>query len=148
MRRAAAAALTQAVLPGPVELTIRLTDDDELRSLNARYRGVDAPTDVLSFGGEGFVDGRLAAKRSGERSRATTQLGDIVISMQRVEAQAAEFGHSPDDELALMVIHGTLHLTGYGHATGRRRRAMWQAQDRAFQALGRPNPLRPGQYHA
>jgi probable rRNA maturation factor len=61
--------------------------------------------------------------------------------MDRCAAQAAEFGHSLDDELRLLVVHGVLHLLGFDHMQRDRKRAMWAAQDRAFALLGRPNPL-------
>lgn len=135
MRAAARAALAQVALPAPVELSLRLTDDAELHALNLRYRGVDAPTDVLSF--EASPGGAAAGTR--------IALGDIVISMERVAAQARQFGHDDDDELALMVIHGVLHLTGFDHDTAAHKRAMWAAQARAFALLGRENPLRAEQ---
>ncbi len=143
VRRAALAALAQAHdLPARVELTIRLTDDAELHALNRQYRATDAPTDVLSFGGEGFEDG--APRRE---TTAPAYLGDIAISMERCAAQAEQYGHSLDDELALLVIHGVLHLIGYDHHIPARRRRMWHAQDRAFALLGRTNPLRSDQFH-
>jgi probable rRNA maturation factor len=156
MRDAARAALAQAQpMPQPVELSIRLTDDAELRDLNREFRRVDAATDVLSFGGEGFVDGHADAlslwERAGVREKprriAPAYLGDIVISMAHCAAQAAAYGHSIDDELRLLVIHGTLHLLGFDHMNAKRRKLMWGAQDRAFAALGRPNPWQAGQFH-
>ncbi|GIV84927.1 MAG: endoribonuclease YbeY [Candidatus Roseilinea sp.] len=143
VRRAALAALAQGRhLPTPVALTIRLTDDAELRALNRQYRVTDAPTDVLSFGGEGYRDGQPS-----DTAHAPAYLGDIAISMERCAAQAKRYGHPIEDELALLVIHGVLHLLGYDHHTPARRRRMWQAQDRAFALLGRPNPLKPDQFH-
>jgi probable rRNA maturation factor len=118
------AALAQAELTAPIELTIRLTDDAGLRELNRKFRGIDDPTDVLSFGGD-----------------LRDYLGDIAISMERCAAQAQEFGHDVDDELALLVIDGALHLLGCDHDTQARKRRMWAAQDRAFEAIGRANPL-------
>lgn len=145
IRRAARAALAQArPLPARVELTLKLTDDAELRALNRRFRGVDRPTDVLSFGGETFKDGAPKATLADE---GVIYLGDIAISMERCATQARAFGHAPDDELALMVIHGVLHLLGYEHSSPSRKRRMWQAQDRAFALLGRTNPLKPDQFH-
>ncbi len=143
VRRAARAALAQGCrLPTQVALTIRLTDDAELRALNRQYRATDAPTDVLSFGGEGYRDGQPS-----DACDAPAYLGDIAISMERCAAQAERYGHPLEDELALLVIHGVLHLLGYDHHTPARRRRMWQAQDRAFALLGRPNPLKPDQFH-
>ncbi|HEO98265.1 MAG: rRNA maturation RNase YbeY [Campylobacterales bacterium] len=83
----------------PVELII--TDNETIRELNARYREKDKPTDVLSFPLEQAIPGM--------------PLGSIVISKPYVREKAEEFGHAPDDELALLFIHGLLHLLGYDH---------------------------------
>lgn len=145
IRRAARAALAQAhPLPAQVELTVKLTDDAELRALNQRFRGIDQPTDVLSFGGETFKDG---APKVPLADKGMIYLGDIAISIERCAAQARDFGHALDDELALMVIHGVLHLLGYEHGSPSRKRRMWQAQNRAFALLGQTNPLQPDQFH-
>ena len=154
MRKSARAALSQAKLPHPVELTIRLSNDAELLRLNSEFRHVDAPTDVLSFGGDEFIDGRFIGQapddstgnRGGPPS-GTIMLGDIVISMDRCTAQAHEFGHGSDDELALLIVHGVLHLCGFDHLDRKRKKIMWQAQDSVFAELGRVNPLKPGQFH-
>ncbi len=155
IRAAARATLAQTQISSDAELSIRLGNDADLRALNKKYRGVDKPTDVLSFGGEQFNDGtaRLPPHPSPLPHPSTgaqeerEYLGDMVISMERCAAQAHEFGHALDDELTLLVIHGMLHLCGFDHPNAQRRKTMWQAQDRAFAALGRPNPLRPGQFH-
>jgi probable rRNA maturation factor len=138
LRAAVDAALTQAVVRMPIELLVRLTDDDELQQLNAQFRGKDAPTDVLSFANEEWVDGA----HGGPRTPAPHHLGEVYVSMQHCAAQADEFGHALDDELRLLVVHGVLHLLGFDHMQRERKRTMWAAQDRAFALLGRPNPLR------
>ncbi|MCW1968719.1 MAG: rRNA maturation RNase YbeY [Anaerolineae bacterium] len=105
------------------EVSIVLSDDAQLQTLNRDYRGQDKPTDVLSFEGQD-PDG--------------VYLGDIIISMQRCAEQASEANHSLDDELALLVIHGVLHLVGYDHATDEERDTMWRIQRAAQQtALAR-----------
>lgn len=131
VRRAALAALVQAQPINACEWSIRLTDDAELRNLNRVYRNMDKPTDVLSFGGEHYRDGvRLLPMPD------TDYLGDVVISMERCAAQAAKGGHPLEHELALLAIHGTLHLLGYDHDTRARKAVMWQAQARALGTLG------------
>ena len=130
-RRAALAALALAQPIHAPEWSIRLTDDAELQQLNRQYRGLDKPTDVLSFGGEGYRDG--APLRS---ASPAGYLGDVVISMERCAAQATKGGHALEDELALLVIHGTLHLLGYDHDTRLRKAVMWAAQARALKANG------------
>ena len=77
---------------------IRLTNDEELRSLNQRFLNKDYPTDVLSF--ESSFDGSL---------------GDIAISLDRARAQAKEWEHSVEDEVCILMLHGVLHLTGLDH---------------------------------
>ena len=98
------------------EVSIVLSDDAQLQTLNRDYRQQDKPTDVLSFEGQN-PDG--------------IYLGDIIISMERCAEQASEANHSLDDELALLVIHGVLHLVGYDHATDEERETMWQVQRNA-----------------
>jgi probable rRNA maturation factor len=110
------------------ELTVVITDDERVRDLNRRFRGVDSPTDVLAFGGgaEGFV----------EAPGETTYLGDVIISYPRVLAQAQEQGQSSDRELALLVIHGVLHLLGYDHATPEDEAIMWARQEAILRGAG------------
>ena len=95
-----------------VEVSVVLTDDREIRELNARYRGVDAPTDVLSFALEEGEKARAEEELEGEDIRL---LGDIVISLETAARQAAEANHAFSWELAWLVAHGTLHLLGYDH---------------------------------
>ena len=106
LRRAAAAALSHEGVEAEVELSLVVTDDETVRELNRRFRGVDAPTDVLAFGtgDEGtfvFAPDELP------------YLGDVVIPYPRARSQAEEVGHSVEDELNLLVVHGVLHLLGY-----------------------------------
>jgi len=91
--------------PGNSEVSISIMDVDEIQFLNRDYRGKDAPTDVLSFPvGENLAMGSVA-------------LGDIAICMEIAKAQAMEYGHSVERELAFLVAHGMLHLHGYDHET-------------------------------
>ncbi len=121
LRQAALAALRHQSITGAAELSIVLTGDEALRRLNRDYRGVDAPTDVLSFGNEddaGFVVAPDAPR----------YLGDVVISFPHAEAQAAQAGHPVGDELRLLVVHGVLHLLGHDHAEPGEKATMWAAQ--------------------
>lgn len=96
--------------PKPAEISIVLTDDEQMHVLNRDYRGKDRPTDVLSFSqleGEPFAEGL----------EGRVELGDIVISVDTAKRQAAEHGHSPQDEIDLLIAHGMLHLLGYDDAT-------------------------------
>lgn len=98
--------LTEGVRPRAVEVSLVLVDDAAMRALNARYRGIDRSTDVLSFTQEGdfAVPG------------APRLLGDIVISVPTAGKQAVAAGHSLDDEVSQLAIHGALHLLGYDDA--------------------------------
>ncbi len=103
-------------------LTILITGDEEIARLNARFKGVNEPTDVLAFytGGE---DGFVTAPG------ARDYLGDVVISWQRAEEQAGELGHSLMEELITLVIHGVLHLLGYRDDEESEKAKMWARQE-------------------
>jgi probable rRNA maturation factor len=87
------------------EIEVILTDDAAIRELNREHRGKDKATDVLSFPLEGDLPGQ--------------PLGSLVISLDHVTQKAKELGHTPEEELALLFIHGLLHLLGYDHETDR-----------------------------
>ncbi len=127
--RAALQTLHDQQVQSECELAVVVTDDETLRELNRRYRGVDAPTDVLAFADETrgpFVDA------PGE----PRYLGDIVISFHRAVAHAAEAGHDVQAELQLLVVHGVLHLLGYDDQEGEPRAKMWRVQSQILQVLG------------
>ena len=132
------ATLRHAKVPA-ASLTVAITGDETVRSLNNEYRGVDAPTDVLSFASQGqdatendagFV---LPAELAGEMA---AYLGDIVIAFPYAAQQAGRFGNSVAAELRLLAVHGTLHLLGYDHDTPQSEAAMWAAQDAILAAFG------------
>lgn len=106
------------------ELTIVLTDENEMQRLNREYRGIDKPTDVLSFG----MDDRLPGDHD--------YLGDVVIAVPLAEAQAQAAGHDLLSELSLLSVHGVLHLLGHDHASDVERDAMWRMQDEILAQLG------------
>ncbi|MGQ9592935.1 MAG: rRNA maturation RNase YbeY [Anaerolineae bacterium] len=130
LRRAARAALDVAGFPGPGEMAVVLTDDAEIQALNRRYRGVDAPTDVLAFA-ESEPAGPFVTSPEG-----ACYLGEVFVSLPRAEEQAEEMGHAVEEELALLVVHGTLHLLGYDHETEEEEAEMWALQDRALEKMG------------
>jgi probable rRNA maturation factor len=102
-----------------------ITGDAELRRLNREFRGRDYATDVLSF------------PASAEMRRA--RLGDIAVSLARARAQARAFGHTVEREIAILILHGLLHLAGMDHETDRGRMARAEARWRA--RLGLPSGL-------
>jgi len=96
----------------PYEVSLVFTDSETVKQLNRDYRGVDEPTDVLAFYmlPQKEVDDSFALPPDG-----VTRLGEVIISYPQAVAQAKEQGHSPERELALLVIHGILHLLSYDH---------------------------------
>lgn len=125
VERAANATLEHESIPDDSDLTIVLTDDEQLQDLNRDYRDVDAPTDVLSF---------PASEADPETGRR--YLGDILISVQRAEEQAAAASHPLEAELQLLVVHGVLHLLGHDHAAEEEKSRMWAAQSEVLASLG------------
>jgi probable rRNA maturation factor len=106
------------------EIAIRLTDDAELRALNRRWRGIDRATDVISF----------AYDEHEPDASSRPVAGDLVISLERVRAQARRFRVTAGAELARLVIHGTLHLAGLDHARAAERRTMRARENAALRA--------------
>lgn len=100
-------------------VTLVITTDQAITDLNRQFRGIDLPTDILSFPAE-----------------MPDYLGDLVLAYPYAAAQAEHEGHALGDSLALLVVHGTLHLLGYDHDTTENRAAMWAAQAQALTALG------------
>ena len=111
--------------PVGADLSLVLTDDAQLRQLNRQYLGIDSPTDVLSF-------------PAGETDPETDliYLGDVLISYQRAQVQAAAGGHPVEDELQLLVVHGVLHLLGFDHAEETEKVKMWAEQSAILSQLG------------
>ena len=114
LRAAVEATLAHEGFTNDVQVSMTLTDDENIHQLNKRFRNVDAPTDVLSFPlidfdnicGEPAID------------EIENMLGDIVLNLERARAQAEQFGHSFAREAAFLTVHSMLHLLGYDHETG------------------------------
>ena len=94
-------------------ITITLTTPDNIQEINRDYRGIDKATDVLSF--PMFEKEELTEKIKNKQYEHEDVLGDIIISVERVEEQAKEYGHSFERELSYMLVHGFYHLMGYDH---------------------------------
>lgn len=125
---AARAAIDRHQVTERCELGIVVTDDRALHDLNLRFRGIDSPTDVLSFADE--TRGPFISAPGFPR-----YLGDIVISYPSTEQQAASAGHSAESELQLLVVHGVLHLLGYDDSLDDERARMWAVQAEILHAL-------------
>lgn len=99
----------------PCEVDVLLTNDEGIHAVNLDMRGVDRPTDVLSFPEFDLTPGEHPDEEDADPGTGLIPLGDMVISMEHVAAQAEEYGHSRKRELAYLVIHSVLHLLGYDH---------------------------------
>lgn len=106
-----------------VEVSVLLTDDEGIAELNRQYRGVDGPTDVLSFS---QMEGEAAEDPGGETPMV---LGDIVISVETALGQARERGVALSEEIDVLLAHGLLHLLGYDHADAEDARRMFARQE-------------------
>ena len=118
LRKAIRAALAAEGVTAPCEVDVRITDDSGIHAINLEMREVDRPTDVLSFPMFEFVPGEPPGAEDEDLFDPATglvPLGDMVISMERVQAQAKEYGHSRRRELAYLTVHSVLHLLGYDH---------------------------------
>ena len=134
VEKAIRAALKYEGVAFPVEISLTFVTDGRIRELNAEYRGIDRPTDVLSF--PAFSD-REEAERSCFGGRVP--LGDIVISLEWAEAQAAEYGHSLTREACFLAVHSVLHLLGYDHERSEEEeRLMFEKQDIILDLAGFP----------
>ena len=111
------------------EVSVTLTCDEYIHKLNLEYRGLDRPTDVLSFA---FVDSEEPEIEDGPE---TEVLGDIIISLERAWAQAQEYGHSMERELSFLTVHGMLHLLGYDHMTEEDKAEMRAKEEEALRAI-------------
>ncbi len=96
--------LLQAAGEDDAEISVTIVNDEHIRRLNHEYRGLDKPTDVLSF-----------SQREGEAIGQHHALGDIVLSVETAQRQAEHLGHSLDDEIGELLFHGLIHLLGYDH---------------------------------
>ena len=119
------------------EMVVAVTTNEDVAELNNRFRGIDAPTDVLSFPADDLPT---------ELAQSIDQppyLGDVVIAYPYAAAQAERENHDLGDSLALLIVHGALHLLGYDHDTPQNRAKMWTAQAESLMALNIPMSLVP-----
>lgn len=135
LRRAIKTALEYERFDKNAEVSLSFVTNEEIRALNSEYRNTDRETDVLSFpmldGGDGDGDIDIYAD--------SVLLGDIIISAEKAAAQADEYGHSIERELAFLAVHSTLHLLGYDHETSEEDEAeMFEKQDEILKLAGIP----------
>ena len=133
MERVICAALEAEGVTLPCELSVLLTDDEGIHQVNLDMRGVDQPTDVLSFP---MFDLEPGVPPAGEDyldpASELCPLGDMCISLERAAAQAEEFGHSLEREVCYLTVHSVLHLLGYDHLDEGPMKAQMRAREEAI----------------
>ncbi len=120
------------------EVALTFVDNEAIQALNSTYRGLDQPTDVLSFAMNDEVEDDLDIVFDAELEieAGDVLLGDIVISVERAKEQADEYGHSLEREIGFLFVHGFLHLIGYDHQSEEEEKLMFSKQERILQEAG------------
>jgi probable rRNA maturation factor len=130
---AACAAESGLVARDRAEVSLCLADDAQLRALNARWRGLDKPTNVLSF-----------PSAPPDRIAKAPMLGDVALAYETMKREADEFGVELANHYRHLVAHGFLHLIGYDHQTDEEAERMEALEKRILARLGAPDPYAPG----
>ena len=139
LRQALRRAIREEGLTLPCEVDVLLTDDRGIQEINREQRGVDAPTDVLSFPALNLAPGCLPGREDADAGTGLIPLGDMVISLERVREQAREYGHSERRELCYLAVHSLLHLLGYDHLDeGPEKARMREREEDIMEKLGLP----------
>lgn len=120
-------------LTGELELSVTFMTDEEIRHVNAHYRGKDLPTDVISFALEELSEGEVKIIQTPDMP---TVLGDIIISLDTATRQASEYGHDLRREVGFLALHGFLHLLGYDHITDNEEKKMFDKQKEILSSFG------------
>ena len=132
MRQAVISTLAYEGFHNDCQVSLTFTDDEGIRRLNREFRQIDSPTDVLSFPLVDFAGGDEPAADEPE-----IMLGDIVISLERAEVQAEEYGHGFEREAAFLCVHSMLHLLGYDHVNSEEEELeMRRRQREILEAMG------------
>jgi probable rRNA maturation factor len=114
----------------PPAINVIITDENQMQQLNHQFRGINAPTDVLSFENTPDPDFPQIDPPGDD------YLGDIVIAYPVAQKQAQAHGHSTLEEIALLAVHGALHLLGFDHDTPENKQRMWAVQQQIMAQLG------------
>ncbi|MHA6483733.1 rRNA maturation RNase YbeY [Paenibacillus sp. strain BS8-2] len=132
------AGAAEGITDGEVALTF--IDDEGIHTLNRDYRGIDRPTDVLSFAmqedGTDELDIIFEVDDENEKDPLSGMLGDIIISVDRAKLQSEEYGHSLEREIGFLFVHGFLHLIGYDHQDDASEAEMTAKQETILQQAG------------
>lgn len=137
IRKVIRTALAAEGVDFPCEVDVLVTSDEEIHQLNREARQVDRATDVLSFPAFDLKPGELPGPEDADPGTGLVPLGDMMISMEHVAAQAKEYGHSNRRELAYLVVHSVLHLLGYDHLDeGPEKARMREREEAIMKELG------------
>ena len=137
IRRSVLAALEGEQVDVPCIVAVCVTDDAGIHQTNLEMRGVDRPTDVLSFPMFELEPGEKPRAEWVEPDTDKVPLGDMMLSLERVRAQAEEFGHSPEREVCYLAVHSVLHLLGYDHVDeGPMKARMREREETILEKLG------------
>ena len=137
LRRVISAALEADGMDLPCEINVLLTDDEGIHQVNLDMRGVDRPTDVLSFPMFDLSPGEKPGEEHEDPDTGLVPLGDMCISLERAAAQAEEYGHSVERELSYLAVHSVLHLLGYDHMDeGPMKAQMRRREEHILEGLG------------
>ena len=142
MQTAADCALWAEGVTRPCAVSVRLCDDEAIHEINREYRDTDRATDVLSFPTVNYPKGVTAGhadkllRRELDDELDACMLGDLIISVPHVLAQAQEYGHSPEREAAYLLVHGICHLMGYDHMVEDEKREMRAMEEKILNAVG------------
>ena len=134
LRRAIRTALAAEGVDFPCEVDVHLTNDETIRQINLDMREVGRPTDVLSFPAFDLTPGELPGPEDADPGTGLVPLGDMVLSLERAEAQGAEYGHGPEREAAYLAVHSVLHLLGYDHMDDGPEKARMREREEAILA--------------
>ena len=134
VRKVIRTALAAEGVDFPCEVDVRITNDTKIHQVNLDMRQVDKPTDVLSFPIFELTPGELPGPEDADPATGLVPLGDMMISMERVQAQAKEYGHSNRRELAYLTVHSVLHLLGYDHLDEGPQKAQMRSREDAIMA--------------
>ena len=132
IRRVIRTALAAEGVDFPCEVDVCVTSDEGIHQINREMREVDRPTDVLSFPAFDLHPGELPGDEDADPATGLVPLGDMCLSLERVQAQAREYGHSNRRELAYLVVHSVLHLLGYDHLDEGPQKAQMRAREDAI----------------
>ncbi len=132
LRQVIPAALEAEGVETPCEIDVLFTDDQGIHAINLEQRGVDRPTDVLSFPMFELQPGEHPGAEDADPGTGLVPLGDMVLSLERAAAQGEEFGHGTRREVAYLAVHSVLHLLGYDHMDEGPMKAQMRAREEAI----------------